>query len=165
MPHLSIEAKEAIVAKALSRGNRPLTSVAAANNIGLSTLQKWLRRKRNGEPLPGEQHVIQVTGSAHTPPLTHLLATAALDEQAIGAYCRQHGIHSFQLQQWREELMKYPNNSSSNLNDAAELKRLRNENKQLKQDLRRKEKALAETSALLVLKKKANLIWGDGVDD
>lgn len=165
MPHLSIEAKEAIVTQALSRGDAPLSSIAAANNIGYSTLQKWLRRKRNGEPLPGEQFVVQVADTAHTAPLTHLLATAALDEQAIGVYCRQHGIHSFQLQQWREELMKHPNKSSSHLNDAAKLKRLRNENKQLKQDLRRKEKALAETSALLVLKKKANLIWGDGADD
>lgn len=41
-----------------------------------------------------------------------------------------------------------------------ETRQLREENKRLKKDLRRKEKALAETSALLVLKKKAHLIWG-----
>ena len=46
-----------------------------------------------------------------------------------------------------------------------EMKALQKENEQLKKDLRRKDKALAETSALLVLKKKANLIWGDLEDD
>ncbi len=44
-------------------------------------------------------------------------------------------------------------------------RQLREENKRLKKELRRKEKALAETSALLVLKKKAHLIWGEPEDD
>jgi ribosomal protein L4 len=35
----------------------------------------------------------------------------------------------------------------------------------LKKELNRKEKALAEASALLILKKKADLIWGDGEGD
>lgn len=47
----------------------------------------------------------------------------------------------------------------------AELKALRIENKQLKQEIRRKDSALAETTALLVLKKKAALIWGEPGDD
>lgn len=36
--------------------------------------------------------------------------------------------------------------------------------KRLEVELRRKEAALAETAALLVLRKKANAIWGDGED-
>ena len=36
--------------------------------------------------------------------------------------------------------------------------------KALERDLRRKEKALAEAAALLVLRKKAEAIWGDGED-
>ena len=39
---------------------------------------------------------------------------------------------------------------------------LRARNKELERDLNRKDKALAETTALLVLKKKADLIWGTG---
>lgn len=49
--------------------------------------------------------------------------------------------------------------------NTVELKALRNENKLLKQELRRKDSALAETAALLVLKKKATLIWGGLEDD
>ena len=44
-------------------------------------------------------------------------------------------------------------------------KKSKKENKSLKKDLSRKEKALAETAALLVLKKKAQEIWGEPEDD
>jgi hypothetical protein len=49
-------------------------------------------------------------------------------------------------------------------NSRAEVQQLKAELKKVQKDLNRKDKALAETSALLVLKKKANLIWGDGED-
>jgi len=42
----------------------------------------------------------------------------------------------------------------------AEIKQLKTENKALKKELNRKERALAETAALLVLKKKVHEIWG-----
>ena len=61
--------------------------------------------------------------------------------------------------------MKRADGSKRSDANKAELKVLRAENKELKQDLRRKEKALAETSALLILKKKAHLVWGELVDD
>ena len=93
--------------------------------------------------------------------MQHILATAALDEEAIGSYCRQQGIHSFQINQWKDELMAQDRNKKKSDVDRKALKSLRDENKRLKKDLHLKDKALAETSALLVLKKKANLIWGD----
>ena len=46
-----------------------------------------------------------------------------------------------------------------------ELKQAKKKIKELEADLRKKEKALAEASALLVLKKKAHLIWGEEEDD
>ena len=55
--------------------------------------------------------------------------------------------------------------SEENQSALAELKELRAENKQLKQDIRRKDSALAEATALLILKKKAALIWGEIGDD
>jgi len=44
---------------------------------------------------------------------------------------------------------------------APESKRIR----ELERELRRKDAALAETAALLVLKKKAQMIWGDEDDN
>ena len=46
-----------------------------------------------------------------------------------------------------------------------ELVELRNKEKELSQDLRRKDRAFAEMSARIVLLKKSRLIWGDGEDD
>ena len=47
----------------------------------------------------------------------------------------------------------------------AELSEMKAKNKKLESELRRKDKALSEASALLILKKKANLIWGESEDD
>ena len=165
MTQFTTETKEAIVKKALSRpAGKALKQVADENNIGLSTLGKWLKKVRNGERL-NRRH--KDTGNNETldkPPLTHLLAAANLDETQIGAYCREHGIYSFQLKEWKGQLMKQnTNNKHEKIN--AEVRALRAENKRLKQDLHRKDKALAETSALLVLKKKADLIWEDLEED
>ena len=49
--------------------------------------------------------------------------------------------------------------------DRAELVRGRKKNAQLAKELHRKEKALAEAAALLILSKKAQAIWGTGADD
>ena len=56
-------------------------------------------------------------------------------------------------------------NQDKNQSRDAELKKLKAEIKLLKKELNRKDRALAETSALLILKKKANLIWGKDEDD
>lgn len=164
MTNLTYQAKEAVIAKALARGETPLKEIAVQHGVGYSTLQKWLRLQREGQPLPGNAHPHPVAASDQKAPLQHLLDTAKLDEQALGAYCRQHGIHSFQLTQWRTELMEQKNHSSTN-KVALEMKKLRQENKRLQKELNRKDKALAETTALLVMKKKADLIFGVQEDD
>jgi len=92
--------------------------------------------------------------------LNALIETAKFSEEELGAWCRQKGIHTHHLEQWRRELAReQPNNKNS------EFKKLKEEIKNLKKELGRKDKALAETSALLVLKKKADAIWGDQEDD
>jgi len=95
--------------------------------------------------------------------LSALITTGAMDEKEKARWCRENGLHSHHLVGWKKEI-------ESNQGDGAaehrlQSKHLRDENRQLKKELRRKEKALAETSALLVLKKKAHLIWGDSEED
>ena len=164
MRHLSLETKEAIVRQALNRGSKPLDVIAKENNIGYSTLHKWVKKVREGLPLGRAtkgRHASQPISRAEQ--LKHILATHNLDEVSLGKYCREHGIYSHQLTTWQESLMFTPENKNSI--EQSELKKLREENKQLQKELRRKEKALAEASALLVMKKKADLIWGDNEDD
>jgi hypothetical protein len=87
-----------------------------------------------------------------------------LPEEELGEYLRRKGLHEAQLEQWRRR-------ATEGATEALQSKRLRkkasveaNRVRALERELRRKEKALAETAALLVLKKKAAAIWGDEDD-
>jgi len=160
MAHLSIEAKEAIILKAINRGEATLESVAKSNNIGFSTLQKWLQRYKRSQPIS-----VKSSGKiTHSEQFNHILATTKLDDVSLGKYCREHGLYSHQLETWRKEFMK-PKQELSSAKEKLELAKLKKENDKLKRELRRKEKALAEASALLIMKKKADLIWGEDEED
>lgn len=92
---------------------------------------------------------------------------ASLDEEALSKACREQGIYPHHVEQWRQDFI-----NSMNINSKAkipsETKSLRLENKALKKELDRKDKALAETAALIVLQnstpKKVRAIWGNEGD-
>lgn len=159
MKHLSEQAQQVIVKKAINRNGQSLLAIAKSSNIGYSTLQKWIKRYRNSDQFDTVKTTDSNSKINHVERFQHLVSTSTLDEAALGAYCRKHGLYSYQLKQWKDAFMsKQPEKKSHQ--ELSELKALRAENKLLKQELRRKDSALAETTALLVLKKKANLIWG-----
>lgn len=164
MRKLSPDAIKAIVEKALNRKEQTLTEIAKSYNIGLSTLSKWSRKYKAGGiivPLVNISSSAQATNAAER--FKHLMATSSLDDTGVGVYCREQGLYSFQLQQWKTEFMSHDLHPKKQ-DVHVELKALRAENKALKQDLLRKDRALAETTALLVLKKKANLLFGEHED-
>jgi len=89
--------------------------------------------------------------------------TTTLTPTEIGAFLRSKGLHQTHLEQWRLQMLKglqndLPSQKAQKRNSGA--KRIR----ALEKELNRKEKALAETAALLVLKKKVREIWGDEDD-
>ena len=90
--------------------------------------------------------------------LAAVLEAASLSEEEFGAFLRSRGLHEAQLQQWRDQMLIGLEPKPAK---RVETKRIR----ELEKELRRKDKALAETAALLVLKKKAQAIWGDEDDD
>ena len=158
MGHVSAETRESIVYKAINRNNQEIKAIAALNNIGYSTLQRWLREYRantGGDRGKDSKTHDQLSRSEK---FGHLLTTTGLDETALGIYCREQGIYSHQLAAWKQDIMN--DSSEKTVHLRHQLKQVKAENKRLKKDLNRKDKALAETSALLVQKKKADLIWG-----
>jgi len=159
MKHLTQEAKKAIVEKALSRKDNTLEEIACMHNVGYSTLAKWMRRYRDGNFNTVNNVPSANTQLTRAEQFEHLLATSGLDDISVGAYCRERGLYSFQLQQWKNEFMS--NDNQKKQKTQSELKALKAENKLLKQDLLRKDRALAETTALLILKKKATLLFGE----
>ena len=164
MSKLSTEAKRAIVEKVLARDGRTIREIAEAHNIPYSTLHEWIRKNRNGGIINSEKSVKNNQTLSLSERFQHLVATASLDETAIGIYCRENGLYGVQLTQWKEAFMTQQPTKKKQDN-LAELKALRIENKQLKQDVKRKNSALAEATALLILKKKASLIWGEVEED
>jgi transposase-like protein len=94
--------------------------------------------------------------------LNALIESSALSADELGAWCRGQGLHTHHLERWRRELIEGQGRGKGS---QSTLRSLREENRSLKKELRRKEKALAETAALLVLKKKAASMWGEPEDD
>ncbi len=91
-----------------------------------------------------------------------VLETAALSEAERAEYCRQRGLYPEQVQRWRASCEGANDRSDAATKQQSEARKAeRQENKELKRELRRKEAALAETAALLTLRKKARAIWGD----
>lgn len=97
MMMIPLARKEAIIKQALNRGNKSLTEVAKENNVGYSTLHKWLRILREGGTFISGNKSINKGSLGHSHRFKHILATAHLDEVAIGAYCRKEGIFAYQL--------------------------------------------------------------------
>ena len=78
-------------------------------------------------------------------------------------YCRSKGLYPEQIARWKQACIE--GTSSQNPREQAtdsQLKIARKQIRDLEKDLRRKEKALAESAALLILQKKFNALWEDG---
>ena len=157
----SQEVKAKLIERALRGGS---TQDALAEQFGISrrTVQNWVREYRASGDRPLTQKDKRPQSWTTEERLEALLATHALAEQELGSWCRERGVHTHHLAQWRRELVE---GSSQKDTGAGETRALRQENHALKKELRRKDKALAETAALLVLKKKAASIWGEVEDD
>lgn len=93
-----------------------------------------------------------------------VVETAALNEAQLDEYCRKRGLYPEELQRWRQSC-EQANAQAKPRRAPAETRREAHRIQALERELRRKDKALAETAALLVLRKKAEAIWGQDEDD
>ncbi|MCO1336760.1 hypothetical protein MO867_20750 [Microbulbifer sp. OS29] len=87
-----------------------------------------------------------------------VIKTAALNEEELAEYCRRKGLCAEQVQRWREAAVA---GASSPDRLSVEERRERKKSRALEKDLKRKEKALAEAAALLLLQKKAKPSGGE----
>ncbi len=80
----------------------------------------------------------------------------------MSEYCRKNGLYVEQVEAWRDAWLQANGGVAHQANELKkELQAKERENKRLQRELKRKEAALAEAAALLVLRKKAQAIWGD----
>ena len=94
-----------------------------------------------------------------------VLVTAALDEAGKSAWCREHGVYPQELEQWRQSATQALAEPEDVPVSRRESKADRRRIKELERELRRKDKALAETAALLVLSKKLEAIFQRDKDE
>jgi transposase len=91
-----------------------------------------------------------------------VLTTAAMDEAEKSAWCRKHGVYAAELEQWRRARRGAGGARGGACQSAADQADRRKRIKELERDLLRKDRALAETAALLVLSKKVAAIFNKG---
>ena len=97
--------------------------------------------------------------------LLAVIETASLNESEQSAWCREKGLYPEALQTFREEALSgLQKAQGKQVHLRKEQKQSKQTIRELEREIRRKDKALAETAALLVLAKKAEAIWGDGED-
>lgn len=153
--HHSLEFKEQALLKARHRGTRSILSIATELNMSPGTLKRWvLDTAKAGEQAPGETSpALDGPAAAWSPSqrLTALQESYGLNGSALAAWCRERGVFEHQLAQWREEFCTPAVLASREASGA--FRELQRQHEQLQRELRRKEKALAEVAALLVLQK------------
>lgn len=155
----SKEFKSAIIKKLLSRGNQRLEDFAKENNLGKSTISKWLSNHAN---VPGMKNNKNSSAYSAEKILKIISETYSLSEEELGLYLRKNGLHTNQLTEWRAEILTSMTKPKLNLNKKDERD---DKIKSLEKNLRKKDAALAEVSALLILQKKANLLWPSPSED
>ncbi len=157
----SNEFKQAIVRRVLSRGDLTVKQFCEKNGLALSTVTAWKTNCANVSSMSNNNNKNKAKLSAENI-LKVISETYALNEEELGLYLRKHGLHTTQIIEWRKEILESMNRPKVSLNkkDARDFRI-----NDLEKNLRKKDAALAEVSALLILQKKANLLWPDPVTD
>jgi transposase-like protein len=158
----SDEFKDSIVAKMLPPNTVSVAQVAKETGIPRDTLYGWRARAGARGDLPVSPAApVGTLSSAEK--FGVVVETAILNELELGEYCRRKGLFAEQIAAWRATCRR----ANEPLPSAAERTERRAEREQitsLTRELQRKDRALAEAAALLLLQKKVRAIWAEPAD-
>ena len=145
------------MARLLPPESATVEAVAREIGVGVATLERW----RSGAlSRPARERAWTAAARFEA-----VLVTAAMDEAGKSAWCRERGVYPQELEQWRQaatQALAEPEDArASHRETKADRRRI----KELERELRRKDKALAETAALLVLSKKLEVIFHKDRDE
>jgi transposase-like protein len=151
------------MSKLLPPLNRSVAEVSQQEGIAQGTLYRWRDKARlQGQVVPGSKQTSEAWPAEAR--LATVIEVASLSASELSRYCREKGLYVEQVAQWRaacvkgQRSMQEPNVNAS---EREELRASKQRIKELERELLRKEKALAEVAALLVLRKKLNALWGN----
>ena len=155
--------KAALIARLLPPNNASVPALAKETGVPKDTLYAWRIAHRGKLATPTES-TSSPNGLSSAEKFSVVLETASLNEVELGEYCRRKGLFPEQVRQWRQACSE-ANEASSRRAEQAQVREHKRTIKQLEAEVRRKDKALAETAALLVLRKKAEALWGEDEDE
>lgn len=163
MNQYSEDLKESMVAKLCSPGGPGYSQLALESGIAPSTLHGWVKKYGGHSKVkskrPQDWNAVER--------LQAVFEAQKLDDSELGEFLRRNGLHSHTIEEWKAEAIatvgeKPPRGRPKK---DPELVEKDEKIKHLERDLRRKNKALAEATALILLKKRAEEIWGKDEDD
>ena len=153
----------------MSRPHRQsVAQISQELGIHQATLYNWRKSWRlQGEVVPASEK--DPEGWTAADKFTVVLESAGFNATELSAYCRERGLFPEQVDRWRQTAQDANANAVLTMAEQRDLEKRHQQDqkeiKQLKQDLRRKEKALAEAAALLIAAKKIQAFWGEDGED
>lgn len=155
MKTYSPERKAAVIARMLPPHNQSVGQLSRLEGIPPKTLYHW-RSEAGIAGLPVSEEKMPPREWSRVARFAVLVETASLSAHAVAEYCRRKGLYPEQIQQWKDELMQ-----PDQREEKALIKKQQKEIQQLNRELARKDKALAEAAALLMLQKKLKALFDE----
>jgi transposase len=154
----SPEFKKSAVEKLLTRGSRPIAAIIGELGVSAPTLYQW---KNDFAKVDGMKKSSRPQDRSSAEKLKIINEYEAAPVEQRGELLRRLGVHREHVEAWAEQVHAALRIGALGKHVArSERAEDRRKIKELERNLHRKDRALAETTALLVLKKKADLIWG-----
>ncbi len=165
MSRHSDERKASVLAKLLPPHNMTVAELSTREGISQPTLYNWRNEaKLKGKPVPGSKSNADAWSAEAK--LAVVIETATLTEDALSAYCRERGLYPEQVRRWKAESLSGFEQQDQQQRHLDKLRKSdQKQIRQLSKELQRKEKALAEAAALLVLQKKLDALWQNNDED
>lgn len=150
--------KDQALVKVFARpSGQGVAEVAASLNMSVATLKGWMLRATPQQKVPSRTGV-PAKEFTLAERLLALQETHGMSGEALNGWCRERGVFARDLSQWRQSFCT-GGSSERRLEEATELRQLKQAHAQLQREMNRKDKALAEAAALLILQKKVRALW------
>lgn len=154
--------KDSIITKVFNRGSQSIAEVCRQEGVSKSAVWSWQQKRDNGLGMKTKRSKDSKQWTAEEK-LKILFESNGLLEEELGVFLRKEGLYSHQVSKWREDILRVLGSGPGKFRGVKDERDRRI--RELEKDLHRKDKALAEASALLILQKKVNLIWGSKSED
>lgn len=159
------EFKDAVIKQMMPPYPTSVSQLCRETGVSNVTLYKWRKDYQNqGVAVPAKKKKSEMWSAEDK--LAIVIESASFNEIQLSEYCRRKGLYKEQVDQWKKAALSgYQSSSQLKKAQAQNSREDKQKIQKLERELKRKEKALAETAALLVLSKKWEAIWEENEED